>query len=41
MCVPRWKAANLGKNISPEVMAIIANLDDAAGSLICRLQISN
>src|SRR5262249_14024882 len=23
------KAANLGKNISPEVMAIIANLDDA------------
>ena len=23
------KAINLGKNISPEVMAIVANLDDA------------
>jgi ATP-dependent Lon protease len=33
------KAINLGKNISPEVMAIIANLDDAGRSRICLLRI--
>src|SRR6266853_4863268 len=32
------KAANLGKNISPEVMAIIANLDDAGRDVFAEVR---